>query len=119
MHQKNLEFTPSLSAAIESKLVKPLEKRLQNFVGKDLPILTLELGRSTRHHHKGNVFYAEGNLSIGKKLLRAEVTDQDIHTACDLLKDELLGEINKLKEKKESVSKKSAREVKNKIKSEY
>ncbi len=112
LRQKNLEVTPALSDFINSKLVKPLEKRLKKFE-KLSPLLEIEVGRTTRHHHKGMIYHAEANLTLGGDLLRAEVDDQDIRTACDLLEKELLGELSKHLDKKRYTAKKTARFVKN------
>ncbi len=111
IHQKNLEVTPALSDFINSKLVKPLEKRLKKFESLS-PLLEIEVARSTRHHHKGKVYHAEANLTLGGVLLRAEVDDEDVRTACDLLEKELLGELSKHLDKTRSVTKKNARSVK-------
>lgn len=112
VHKKDLEITNALSDFIEKKLVAPLQKRLKSFSASSLPMLDLEIGRLTRHHRKGDVYYVEGNLNINGNVLRAEATDQDIHTACDLLKDELIREITKFKDKQGTVSKKAGRKIK-------
>ena len=114
IHQKNLEITPALSDFINSKLVKPLERRLKNFE-KLSPLLEIEVARTTRHHHKGKVYHAEANLTLGGDLLRAEVDDQDIRTACDLLEKELLGELSRHLDKQRSTAKKTGRFVKNAV----
>lgn len=66
---------------------------MKNAAGEVLPILDLEFGRSTRHHKKGKVYHAEASLALNGALLRAEVDDEDIRAACDLLAEELEREI--------------------------
>ena len=111
IRQKNLEVTPALADFINSKLVRPLSRRLKKFEALS-PLLEIEVGRSTRHHHKGKIYHAEVNLTLGGALLRAEVDDQDIRTACDLLEKELLGELSKHLDKQRSTAKKTARSIK-------
>lgn len=112
VRQKNLEITPALNVYLETKLLKPLRLLLKSSIGKELPILELEFGRNTRHHHKGKVYHAEANLSLNGKLLRAEVDDEDIRTACDLLEEELERQIQVYKGKTQALHKRGARNAK-------
>lgn len=112
IHKKNLEITAALQNFIDIKLIRPVEKVLKNILDKELPLLEIEIGRNTNHHRKGMVYHAEANLSLGRVFMRAEVDEDDMRKACDLLKDELLREIVKFKNKKQDVYKKSARKAK-------
>ena len=113
--QKNLSLTPSIRSYIDSKLVRPVKKILEQAAREDLPILEIEIARTTLHHRKGLVFYAEANLSAGKSLIRVEAEDIDIHAAIDVLKDELLGRLTALKDKRTVVGRKRARVLKKKL----
>lgn len=112
IYQKNLAITPALNIYIEIKLLKPLRRLLKSYLGKELPILALEFGRATRHHHKGKVYHAEATLALGKKVLRAEVDEENIRAACDLLAAELKKEILNYKNKTFALHKKETRRVK-------
>ena len=116
IHKKNLEITPALQNFIDAKLIKPVERVLKNVSDKELPLLEIEIGRNTKHHRKGRIYHAEANLSLGRIFIRAEVDEDDMRKACDLLKDELLGEIVKFKSKKLDVSKKESRIAKESLK---
>ena len=59
----------------------------------------VEIGKPSKHHRSGAIFYAEANLKIGGNLLRAEATREDIRTAIVDVKNELQVQIQKLKEK--------------------
>jgi len=59
----------------------------------------VEISKTTRHHHKGDVFYAELNLSLPHKMIRIEEYNSDIYAAIDVLKDRTKAEISKLKTK--------------------
>lgn len=115
IRQKNLEITPALNVYLETKLLKPLRRLLKSSLDKELPILELEFGRNTRHHHKGKVYHAEANLSLGGKLLRAEVDGEDIRAACDLLEEELERQILTYKDKTRALHKRGARRAKKDI----
>ncbi len=92
----NLDITPSLKTYINSKLsgIDKLVKRFDE--GGDVQ-LRLEIGRITKHHHKGDVFMAEINLDLPGKVLRSEVSGPDVHQVLDEVKNKLRLEIEKFK----------------------
>lgn len=94
----NLDLTPSLRAYIEEKL-GGLAKFLMRLDDKGAVELLLEVSRTTRHHHKGNVFRAEADVRLPGKVLRAVHEDKDVRTAIDLLRNKLRQEIEKYKTK--------------------
>ena len=112
LHQKNLEITPALRVYVEEKILKPVERFIKNVKVPELPILDIEIGRTTRHHKKGLVYRAEANLKLNGKMIRAEAVDEDVHAACDLVKEELRREIVSYKDKALAVLKRRARSVK-------
>lgn len=112
IRQKNLIITLPLRVYIESKILKPISRILGAVEGKGLPILDLEFSRTTRHHNKGKVFKASANLTIGGRLFRSEVEDEDIRSCCDLLKEELEREIVKFKSRFTSKNRRTARKFK-------
>ena len=94
----NLDLTPSVRIYIYKKL-KNMSKLLGRVGEKDAVELALEVGRTTRHHHKGYVFRAEVNLRLPGKLLRAVDENVDVRAALDTVKDKLHAEIEKYKTK--------------------
>lgn len=77
-----------------------------------LPILDIQLERTTRHHQKGKVFRAAANFDVDGTMLRAEVEDADIYAACNILREELEREIKKWKTKSFTLEKRGARAAK-------
>lgn len=112
IRRRNLELTPSLATYAEKKIIEPIQKLLKRIRDDELPILDVELARTTRHHRKGNVFHAEANLSLDGTMLRAEATAEDIRAACDLLEEELRRELTHYKTKRTAIEKRRARQVK-------
>jgi putative sigma-54 modulation protein len=94
----DIDLTPSLKTYAEEKL-GALEKYVKKFEAESDVEMRLELARTTRHHHKGNVFKADANIILSGKMFRAEDTDSDIRVAIDHLRDKLKAEIEKYKEK--------------------
>ncbi len=96
----NLDLTPALKDYIETK-IGSLSRFLKRWDAEGTVEIWIEVARTTRHHHKGNVFRAEADLRLPGKVLRAEDEDRDIRTAIDRIKDKLKREIEKYKELKE------------------
>lgn len=115
IRQKNIELTEPLLAYIESKLLKPVTRLMKEASIAELPIMDIEVSRSTRHHRKGQVYRMAVSLSIGKKLLRAEAENEDIRAACDILEEELEGEIHKFKDKGGATMRRGARVAKKEL----
>ena len=103
----NFSLTPSINEYIDSTLM-PLERLLQGFGETEMRV---EVGRSTFHHNKGEVFFAEANISIGKNLLRSRTEALSVQAAIDEVKDELKNEVLKFKGKKETVFRRGARSI--------
>jgi ribosomal subunit interface protein len=116
IHQKDLEITPSLREYIETKIKKSLKPLLRH--GDDsfgTPTLDLEFSRTTRHHRKGMVYYAEANVTLGKEVLRVSATAPDIRAASDALESELRRGVIGYQTKKKSVDVRKARSIKKDI----
>lgn len=60
--------------------------------------LFVEIAKTTRHHRKGSIFYAEATAQLPKKLVRADATDVDFRTSIDALRDILKREFVQYKE---------------------
>lgn len=108
IRQHNFTITPAFDAYIRQKIVRPVEKLLSSGRESAIPICDIEIERTTRHHRKGMVYRAEANITIGKKMLRAEAIDENPRAACDILEEELKREILKHKEKSRALTKRSA-----------
>ena len=97
IHSKNLDITPAIREYVEMK-IGSLNHLLQRFETKGEIKTEIEIARTTKHHKHGDVFYAEANLHLPKKILRAEHYDSDIRIAIDEIKNKLHNEIIKYKE---------------------
>ena len=115
----NITLLESIREYVDRKLVRMVEKFLikpaRPAGGDDEPLtLGLAVGKTTKHHRTGPYFRAEANLSVGKKLLRAEALGENLNEAIDLLEEELEREIKKFKERKRALMLKGARRLKGK-----
>lgn len=115
LRQKNIEITPPLAEYIDRTLIKRIEKLLTESAEKELPILDIEIARTTEHHKKGNVFRASASLSLGSARLYCSADHENTRAACDVLEKELEQEIKKFKGKRAALDKRRARSIKKDI----
>jgi len=99
----NLDLTPSIHDYVENK-IGSLDKFLERFEKNEEIEVLVEITRITKHHKSGDVFCCDATFSLGKKVFRAEDTDEDIRLAIDRTRDKLQQEIKKYKEKKTEYS---------------
>lgn len=90
----NIELTEAIRSYVE-KRVEAFEKLTQEF--EPAAELRVEVGKTSHHHAKGEVFYAEINLSIPGTLLRAEETTEDLYKAIDAAKENILRQLKDYK----------------------
>ena len=92
----NIDLTPSIREYAESK-IGSISKFIERFEEEGEVKVEIEIGRTTRHHKKGDVFYAEAMVYLPKKTLRAESSGPDLRAGIDDVKDKLKAEIDKYK----------------------
>lgn len=120
----NLELTAPIREYIEEK-IGGLEKFIANpakaewnpEVGKPTMEAFVEIGRTTNHHNKGQVYRAEINVPMpGQgKVLRAESEQWDIRVAIDQIKNEIQIELKKYNQSQNAKFKRGSRFLKNLI----
>lgn len=105
----NFSLTPSIENYLQEKL-----NALDKFLPNDESISAdVELAKTTKHHQQGDIFKAEVNLTVPRRLIRAVAEKWDLHVAIDAVKDELQREITMNKEKNISLYRKGTRFFKN------
>lgn len=72
----------------------------------------VELAKTTQHHQQGDIYKAEVNLQLPKKMLRNVVESDDIYKSIDDVKDELKIMINEYKGARTSKIRRGARMIK-------
>lgn len=96
---KNITSDEPLKVFIEDRI-----GGLEKFLGSGPIEARVEIGLPSKHHRSGKIYYAEVNLKIGGKLLRATCQHEDLRNAIVDVKTELQGEIKKFKDKKRDLS---------------
>jgi len=87
-----IELTPEIEASIQDK-IGGLEKYFDNIIGCEV-----EVGKTTNHHRKGEIFFAEANLEVPKTVIRASAETEDLLKSLNEVKDKMKIEIVKYKD---------------------
>ncbi len=103
---KNISLDGALDAFIQDK-IGGLEKFIKD--PNNLVETRVEIGKPSKHHRSGRIYYAEVNLKAGGKLLRATCQHEDLRNAIVDVKDELQQQIRKLKGKTTDLSRKTGK----------
>jgi len=119
----NIKLTKSLRDFIEEKIGE-LEKFLEEIL-KKIDILDgqspraeayVEIGKPSRHHKKGDVFYAEAQIPLPGKGVRSTTERKDLMMAIVEVKDELQRLLKKYKGGQMAQRKRTQRRIKKDIK---
>ena len=116
----NLNIT-NMNGGADPEVQAYLEKKLQTLsriidLNDPEVLVKAELGKTTEHHHTGNIFKAEVNIEAHGRTYRAAATAENTKAAIDIVKDDLAREIKSGKDRSITNNRKGDAEVKNKIK---
>lgn len=90
----NMELTQAIKDYVNEK-IGGLEKYFDGIL-----VARVDVGLTSKHHQKGNIFRAEVNLEVPQKhVLRAEAVREDLYMAINEVKQELQIQLKKLKDK--------------------
>lgn len=115
----NLKATGiELTGAIRNYLGEKLA-HLERFLnlGDESLMVDVELGKTTHHHHNGEVFLAEINVHAARRHYRATAVRVDLYAAIDKMKDEIIAEIKSDRTKQNTRLRRGGRRLKAMIRS--
>lgn len=92
----NFDLTPAVSDYIDKK-VAAIEKLVD--VDDTAAKCAVEVGKPSKHHQTGNVFYAEFNVTVAGGRFRATAQEGTIYAAIDKAKDDVARELRRHKKK--------------------
>lgn len=109
----NFDITPAIDDYVTKKI-----SSLEKFLDENKEILCeVEIGKTTQHHNKGDVFKAEVNITVpGGKQVYAVTEESDLYMAIDVVRDEAERLIVSQKKKGDTLFRKGATQVKNLLK---
>ncbi|NCN07518.1 ribosome-associated translation inhibitor RaiA [Candidatus Falkowbacteria bacterium] len=88
----NAKLTPESHEIINDK-ISSLSKYFENIISADV-----EIGLSSMHHNKGNIYKTIVNLSVPKTILRASAETDDIIKSMNQVNEKLKILLKKYKE---------------------
>ncbi|MDQ5950413.1 MAG: putative sigma-54 modulation protein [Patescibacteria group bacterium] len=104
----NIELTEAIRDYAEKKV-----DTLNKFIEKEKESLAeIEVGKTTNHHNKGEIFRAEINLTMGDKQFRAVSETTDLYSAIDEMRDQIVREVKNHKSKSRALFRKGHQKVK-------
>ncbi len=92
---KGLELTPAIRAYVEEKM-----ETLQKFI-EGIEQMDVEVGMSTHHHNKGEVFLCRVNVIVEGEVIRVEREEGDLYKAIDKVRDHLRETLAQAKKRRE------------------
>lgn len=109
----NLELTDSIRDYLDKKMAQ-VEKFIK--APSTEPIADIEIGKTTNAKNSAeDLFKAEINLQIGGNLYRYSAEEAELYAAIDKMKDQIIREIRKEKEKKRDFFRRGALRMKEMI----
>jgi putative sigma-54 modulation protein len=113
---KNMDLTEAIRDYV-TKRVTNLEKllvKLENKGGE--AVVHFEVGKSTNHHKLGDVFHSDCLVRINGEEFYSSADGEDLYQTVDEVKETLFYEINKEKDRKQTLFHRGARSVKKMLK---
>lgn len=108
----NIELTEAIRDYAEKKV-----DTLNKFIDKEKEALAeIEVGKTTNHHNKGEIFRSEINLQMGDKQFRAVSETTDLYSAIDEMRDQVVREVKNDKSKSRALFRKGHQKIKDLMK---
>ena len=116
LQAKNMELTEAIEDYV-NKRVTNLEKLLKGIEDKGGKVMVnFEVGKSTNRHKSGEIFHTDCLIKIDGREFYASSDTEDLYSAIDAVKDTLFYDINKNKDRKQTLFYRGARSVKKMMK---
>jgi len=108
----NMELTSAISSYVNKKA-----EAIERFVpeGEEV-IISVEVGKTTKHHKQGDYFKAEFDVSLNGENFFTDSEKSDLYKAIDDAKDELIKRIKNNKKRKNTLFKRGAVSIKKMLK---
>lgn len=113
---KNIELTPAVKDYV-LKRVTNLEKLLSKIETKGGEVnVHFEVAKATRHHKSGIVFHADCLIRVSGREFYASADASDLYAAIDEVKQTLFNDIEKNKDREQTLFKRGAASIKKMLK---
>jgi ribosomal subunit interface protein len=107
----NMELTEAINDYVNKRL-----SSISKFVKGGEFSVNVEVGKTTNHHKQGDVFRAEFNIEISGEKFYTFSEKEDLYSAIDDAKEEIVRQITSKKDKKQTLYKRGAISIKKMLK---
>lgn len=107
----NMDLTFAIEENIKNRI-----SSINKFLNNNDAILKIEVGKTTNHHNKGDIYRAEIDISSGEEKYYASFEGEDLYNSINQVKDQILREIKDKRGKKQTLFKRGAISIKKRIK---
>ena len=116
LHGKNIELTEAIHDYV-IKRVTNLEKLLKKIEERGGEVMVrFDVAKTTNHHKAGVVFRADCSITIKGENFYASADGEDLYSAIDEVKENIFNDIQKNKDRKQTLFKRGATSVKKMLK---
>lgn len=116
LQSKNMVLTEAIKDYV-LKRVTNLGKLLSNIEAeKGEAMVNFEVVKTTNHHKAGEIFHASCMINVGGNKFFGESDNEDLYCAIDEVKETLFNDIQKNKDRKQTLFKRGATSVKKMLK---
>ncbi len=116
LQAKNMELTEAIRDYVVEKETN-LGRLLSKIeTGDREAFVNFEVSRTTNHHKAGVVFHADCLINLSGKEFYSSADKEDLYAAVDEVKEKLFHEIEKNKDKRQTLFKRGAASVKKMLK---
>lgn len=113
---KGIELTESIKDYV-LKRVTSLEKLLSGIEKRGGEVrVSFDIGKSTNHHKRGEIFHVDCLIKIDGKEFYAGFNAEDLYGAIDEVKQTLFNDIQKNKDRRQTLFKRGAMSIKKMLK---
>lgn len=107
----NIELTTAITDHINDRL-----NVINKFLNDNDAVVQIEVGRTTNHHNKGDIFRAEFNIKSKEKNFYSESSKHDLYLAINDAKDQIVNELKSKKGRSATLFNRGARSIKKMLK---
>ena len=113
---KNIELTTAINDYV-LKRVGNLEKLLKHIEeGGAEAMVRFDVAKTTNHHKGGEIFHADCSITIKGDNFYSSAEKEDLYAAIDAVKENIFHEIQKHKDRKQTLFKRGAASIKKMLK---
>lgn len=112
----NMDLTPAIHDYVVTRVTN-LGRLISKIEEKGVEAnIKFEVAKNTNHHKSGSVFHADCLINLKGEEFYSSADEEDLYQAIDIVKENLFREINKNKDRRQTLFHRGARSIKKMMK---